>query len=283
MWRESAMMNEERLEDNREDKKKERLETIKTEDRKSYGKFIILLVIGGTIGFIAGFLMSYIEDLMTQEKLSFPELFTMVQNSLVIPFRYITMIVGAVFWGISEFFYRKARTIWKNSKDQDEDYDRTDDALNASMSFANVMTIANFICFGIASYHLPGNGEIVSFALSIAFFMLYVYGAFHMQHVVVNMTKEMNPEKKGSLYDKKFKKQWYESCDEAERRQIGIASYHTVQVTGVACMLFMIVFMMLGMVIEVGILPMLVPGIIWLVQVITYQISCKKAQKMMND
>lgn len=145
------------------------------------------------------------------------------------------------------------------------------------------MAIMNFICAGIGFYCLPCAEDMVSFVITISFFLLYVYGSFHMQHVIVNMTKEMNPEKKGSLYDKKFKKQWYDSCDEAERRQIGIASYHTVQVTGIACMIFMLIFLMLGMVIEIGLLPMLVPAFIWMIQVITYHVSCKKAQKMMND
>lgn len=48
-------------------------------------------------------------------------------------------------------------------------------------------------------------------------------------------------------------------------------------------MIFMLIFMMLGMVIEIGLLPMLVPAFIWMIQVITYHVSCKKAQKMMND
>ena len=193
------------------------------------------------------------------------------------------LLTGAVFWAASEYFYRKARKIRKESRDLDEDYDRIDDTLNISLLLANVMAIMNFICAGIGFYCLPCAEDMVSFVITISFFLLYVYGSFHMQHVIVNMTKEMNPEKKGSLYDKKFKKQWYDSCDEAERRQIGIASYHTVQVTGIACMMFMLIFLMLGMVIEIGLLPMLVPAFIWMIQVITYHVSCKKAQKMMND
>lgn len=276
-------MNEERLEETRQEKNTERLKNIKTEDKKFYWKFIILLFIGAIIGGTAGVMMGFLEDYMAANELSFPELLSLVQGSMVIPFRYITMASGAIFWIASECFYRKARKIQKESTDLDEDYDRIDDALNISLLLANVMAIMNFICAGIGFYCLPCAEDMVSFVITISFFLLYVYGSFHMQHVAVNMAKEMNPEKKGSLYDKKFKKQWYDSCDEAERRQIGIASYHTVQVTGIVCMVFMLIFMMLGMVIEIGLLPMLVPAFIWMIQVITYHVSCKKAQKMMKD
>lgn len=283
----NEVRNEERTEERTEEKGQEkntkRLETIKKEDKKFYWKFIALCGIGGIIGGTAGFLMGFLDDYMAAGELSFPEIFLMVQRNLAIPFRYLTVAVGAVFWAASEYFYRKARKIRKESRDLDEDYDRIDDALNISLLLANVMAIMNFICAGIGFYCLPCAEDMVSFVITISFFLLYVYGSFHMQHVIVNMTKEMNPEKKGSLYDKKFKKQWYDSCDEAERRQIGIASYHTMQVTGISCMVFMLIFMMLGMVIEIGLLPMLVPAFIWMIQVITYHVSCKKAQKMMND
>ncbi len=276
-------MNEERLEETRQEKNTERLKNIKTEDKKFYWKFIILLFIGAIIGGTAGVMMGFLEDYMAANELSFQELLSLVQGSLVIPFRYITAVSGVVFWIASECFYRKARKIQKESTDLDEDYDRIDDTLNVSLALANVMAIMNFICFGIASYCMHAADDTYTMTMTIVFFLLYVYGSFHMQHVAVNMAKEMNPEKKGSLYDKKFKKQWYDSCDEAERRQIGIASYHTVQVTGISCMIFMLIFMMLGMVIEIGLLPMLVPAFIWLIQNVTYQISSKRARKMMND
>ena len=276
-------MNEERLEETRQEKNTERLKNIKTEDKKFYWKFIILLFIGAIVGGTAGVLMGFLEDYMAANELSFQELLSLVQGSLVIPFRYITVVSGAVFWTASECFYRKARKIQKESTDLDEDYDRIDDTLNVSLALANVMAIMNFICLGIAFYCMHAADDTFTMTMCIVFFLLYGYGSFHMQHAAVNMAKEMNPEKKGSLYDKKFKKQWYDSCDEAERRQIGIASYHTMQVTGISCMIFMLIFMMLGMVIEIGLLPMLVPAFIWLIQNVTYQISCKRARKMMND
>lgn len=261
----------------------ENLEKIRTEDKKSYKKFLIVLIAAGLIGGFAGFFLSAGENFMTASGLSFVELWSDIQTGLVVPFRFITMIAGAVFWIISAIFYRKARKLWDNSEDQDEDYDAVEDYLNTSQVFSNIMVVVNFICFGISTYRIPDDkGPAWSFWAALLFFGLYVYGSFRMQHKVVNMVKEMNPEKQGSLYDQKFQKKWYASCDEAERRQIGIASYQTMQVTGCTCMGFMLAFLMLGMVIEIGLLPMLIPGVIWLVQVITYQISCKKAQKMLD-
>ncbi len=261
----------------------ENLEKIRTEDKKSYKKFVGVLIVAGLIGGFAGFFLAAGGDFLKESGVSFTQIWTNAQAALVIPFRFITMIAGTVFWILSAIFYCKARKLWDNSMDQDEDYDTVEDLLNTSQAFSNIMVVMNFICFGIATYRIPDvTGAEWTFWMALAFFGLYVYGAFHMQHKVINMVKEMNPEKQGSLYDQKFQKKWYASCDEAERRLIGIASYQTMQVTGCTCMGFMLAFLMLGMVIEIGLLPMLIPAIIWMVQVITYQISCKKAQKMLD-
>ena len=107
----NEVRNEERTEEKGQEKNTKRLETIKKEDKKFYWKFIALCGIGGIIGGTAGFLMGFLGDYMAAGELSFPEIFLMVQRNLAIPFRYLTVAVGAVFWAASEYFYRKARKI----------------------------------------------------------------------------------------------------------------------------------------------------------------------------
>ena len=54
------------------------------------------------------------------------------------------------------------------------------------------------------------------------------------QNRIVNFTKEINPEKKGSVYDLKFQKTWIASCDEAEQLQIprGVPCLHRNELCG---------------------------------------------------
>ena len=84
----------------------ENLEKIRTEDKKSYKKFLIVLIAAGLIGGVAGFFLSAGENFMTASGLSFVELWSDIQTGLVVPFRFITMIAGAVFWIISAIFYK---------------------------------------------------------------------------------------------------------------------------------------------------------------------------------
>ena len=39
------------------------------------------------------------------------------------------------------------------------------------------------------------------------------------------LTRRINPEKQGSVYDTKFFEKWVDSCDESEQRQMGQAAF----------------------------------------------------------
>ena len=85
----------------------------------------------------------------------------------------------------------------------------------------------------------------------------------------------MNPEKKGSLYDFRFLKKWYEGYDEAERKQVGIASYKAFKIVNTTCATMLVLLLFLGMVVNITILPLLTVAVIWLSQIISFGIECK--------
>ena len=62
----------------------------------------------------------------------------------------------------------------------------------------------------------------------------------------------------------------YESYSEDEKRQIGDAAQVAVKTTNKAVLLLFIVLILLSMVMDVGVLPILTLGTIYLVQVISY-------------
>lgn len=74
--------------------------------------------------------------------------------------------------------------------------------------------------------------------LLLVLFIAVLVLAVLLQQKTVDLVKEMNPEKKGSIYDEKFQKLWWESCDEAERRQIGQASYKAYSTASKFCAYF---------------------------------------------
>lgn len=59
-----------------------------------------------------------------------------------------------------------------------------------------------------------------------------------LQQKTVDLVKEMNPEKKGSIYDEKFQKLWWKAATRPERRQIGQASYKAYSTASKFCAYF---------------------------------------------
>ena len=119
----------------------------------------------------------------------------------------------------------------------------------------------------------------ISFVCSIIFMFVFNFVFFYMQKKLVDFEKIMNPEKKGSLYDFGFNKKWYESFDEAERNQVGIASYKAYIIVSKTCLVMIAVLMFMGMVLEITILPLLSVCVLWVVQVIAFGIESKRASK----
>lgn len=92
-----------------------------------------------------------------------------------------------------------------------------------------------------------------------------------LQVVIIKATKVIHPEKQGNVLDSKFQKDWYQSCDEAERQQIGECSYFSFRMMSVVFPLVMLALVLLatnGMAQPAWIL--LVGGL-WMVQQMSYQ------------
>ena len=96
---------------------------------------------------------------------------------------------------------------------------------------------------------------------------------------IVNFIRRINPEKRGDVRDLKFNKEWYNSCDEAERQKIGRASYRTVLATQMALVTLLVV---------VVVVRLLVPGdnlAAWcllaaiLTLKVSYWLGCRSAER----
>lgn len=99
------------------------------------------------------------------------------------------------------------------------------------------------------------------------------------QQKLVDATKRLNPEKQGSVYDTKFQKKWYESCDEAERLVIGQCAFKAYQAMCRACMVLWTVFGLGGMFFDWSFLPALTVCIIWGVGQSVYSWTCLRLSK----
>ena len=110
--------------------------------------------------------------------------------------------------------------------------------------------------------------DLIFFIGSFACIMFY-------QKTMVNLLKELNPEKQGSVYDTKFHKKWLESCDEAEKQKIGEASYATYSFMNLMFELVSMVLMIVGFFFPIGVLPLTTVCLLWLAQVVFYSVKAR--------
>ena len=97
-----------------------------------------------------------------------------------------------------------------------------------------------------------------------------------MQHKYVNLIKKINPEKRGSVVEFNFKKTWMKSCDEQERMAIYRSSYRSFQVMQGAFPICWCILLLLSLCMNIGVIPFLMIGVLWILHTITYCLESLK-------
>lgn len=261
-----------------------RKEEIRKEDNKKVGLFAVILVFAGFFGGILGAIGMGLVNSMEKSGLTFVEFWNQLQRDFTVPASFLLIILDVIFIIISFSFLHKAKKFWKSDMDEDEKYEVVEKKLSLSVVISNVSYFVNFAFFGFAFYvgfsFVEGVSEswlhIYMRTIDLVVFVATLFINLAIQRACVNLTKLMNPEKKGSIYDMKFDKVWYQSCDEAERMQIGLASYKAFRAVNNTLIALMVIFVLGAMFLEIGILPIVVITVIALVNNITYGVASIK-------
>jgi len=268
-----------------------KLAEIKKEDSKKKPIFFIVLIILGVLGGFLGYFMA-----SQQEKMDvFLGFFKDNTQILSIIFSVLLIVTGIIFSMIFVIRFKSAKKMWANEDERDDNWDKIEEKLSSLIVFLSCAIINLFFLFGCSVYNIRGNfrrpddgiGTLdiiydIFFVCTILFMFIFNFVFFYMQKKIVDFEKVMNPEKKGSLYDFDFNKKWYESFDEAERNQVGLASYKAFIIVSKTCIVMIAVLIFIGMIADITILPLLCVCVLWIVQVIAFGIESRKATgKMM--
>ena len=260
----------------------------KSEDRKALKKFTIIMLgcfFGGVAAGFAGAMLGEAWSHWAGGGVSKFLGFTGIYGGIV-----VQMILGAV----AVVLYRKAKkeaACWDG--EDDEFYAKIDAKLALIMYLSQCMGIASYLFFGFGVYctmqdrgtmfsdYMKANHEIWLASLLVVFVTLFAaMVAFSLiQQKAVNLLKELNPEKKGSVYDTKFNRTWLESCDEAEKARIYESSHRSMKATAHTCIVLWVVSLMGMYCFDFGIAPMIMVLIIWFVQTSSYCLSAIKLEK----
>ena len=199
---------------------------VKKDNRKALPKYLLILfaaaIFGGVLGFAAGWLGH--DDL--SEVIA-----AAVTNGLTAAAPWALLASSVVSLAVILWLYRGAKALYTAWDGEDEAVmDQADEKLNWALLLTAAQLVLDMFFFAVAQ-----SAHNMTALWSVLFFIVSVFALVFAQQKIVDLTRQMNPEKKGSVYDVKFKKKWFESCDEAEQKQIGQAAYKSFNVVSAAC------------------------------------------------
>jgi hypothetical protein len=115
--------------------------------------------------------------------------------------------------------------------------------------------------------------------LCLAELIVSLFWSSVLQQKAVDLEKQINPEKRGSVYDLKFAKKWEDSCDEREKMIIYKSAYLAYKTTSRFCIGLSIVLMLGSLPFGYGPLPAGAVLLVWLVQLVRYCVAAMKLEK----
>ena len=237
--------------------------TVKQDNRKALPKYLLIMlaaaVFGGVTGFAAGWLG---HDGLSEA------IVAAVTHALTAAAPWALLVTSVVSLAVILWLYRGARGLFAGWDGEDETVmDRADEKLNWALLLTSTQLVLNLFFFAAAESGdspLGGLVGVLVFVLS-AFLMVFA------QQKIVDLTRRMNPEKQGSVYDLHFKKKWLESCDEAERKQIGQAAYKAFTVANTACPMLWVMLLLIGFAFNCNVLlPVFTVCLVWLLLIVSY-------------
>ena len=244
---------------------------IKKDNRRALPKYLLTLLLAGVGGGILGFAAAW----LGHDSFSAVIVDTVIRGvTAAAPWAMLgtTMIsLGIILW-----LYRGAKGLFETWDGEEEAVmDRAEEKLSWSLLVTSVQMVLDMFFFpaGTIDQELSALWSVLFCGVSMLVLVL-------AQQKIVDLTRKMNPEKQGSVYDPKFQKKWFESCDEAEQKQIGQAAYKAFRAVTGACGLLWMVLILLSYALQINILlPIFLVCALWMVLSVSYTLECIRLGK----
>ena len=250
-----------------------KIEENQREDRRAFRKFIVLLLAAMVVGGITG-------AFSTMAAKGQADIGAGITAGLQKIAPYANLVIAAALAVWMTGMLRGARAEYRRWDGEEEQLlEKIERKLGIGVIVTNVALIAGFFFFaaGMKSTGIDSGWEEeipwVKIAATFLGLIAVMVVTVIAQNRIVNFTKEINPEKKGSVYDLKFQKTWIASCDEAEQLQIYRAAFRAYTAMNYAALgMFLVCF--IGMLSwHFGLLPITMVLFVWLTGVIAYGVE----------
>ena len=248
-------------------------------NKKSKITFTIIMIIALVSGGLGGFFGAKAEIHFAEQFKNIGAYLTKILPTIqahIMP--WVLFLFSLICFILGEMFLKKGKQQVITWDGEDEDHiSLADSYFSKVTTISNVLLIGVQIIFGFASYQLSTlldaddkKTNLIMFLFAIIVYFASLFIALSQSKRSVTYIKKYAPEKKGSIYDTKFHKVWYESCDEAERHLIGEVSYQTYIFMNSVFSVTMTITVVVGMFIPIGILCACIVGILWLLMACYY-------------
>ena len=256
-------------------------EMAKRENKKALPKFILIVVLSLALGGVLGFALVTLNLQDFQGVLGGAGLFF---TNHVAPWLLIALPVVELAVCLPIYFSGKKQLAAWDGEDESVS-NKIEAKLSVCLWVTGLCTVAALFLLAAMFAGFVGNAgtermmPAPMFFGGLAAFLADLFAPMIVQQKLVDLTKRLNPEKRGSVYDTKFQKKWYDSCDEAERAVIGRCAFQAYQAMCCTCMALWVVFALGGMFFNWGFLPAMAVCIVWGVGQSVYSWTCLKLDR----
>lgn len=240
----------------------------KTEKKNAwvYVKFAIIIVVSGIFGAVCNMAIgAEFED--------FTNLSAVLSQSLYgagVPLLGGGLLLAAAATGL----YLAAKKPMARADEDDAAYEKANRLLCLSMILTTLGFPWVMLTMGLAFGQAIQEHVIDTTGLGLGLLVIELVWFSTLQAIVIRATKKLYPEKQGNVFDTKFQKDWYASCDEAEQKTIGDCSYFTFQIMNLVYPIVMLILFMVGFSWPINALWFVLLGGLWMAQTLVYQLRC---------
>lgn len=244
--------------------------------------FILTIAACGGLGYFFGMLTAKSEETDT-----LAQAVDVMRDAMVQSFPVLFIIVAVLSIIIPTIGYIHCHKMYQKlqaDRDNDELWDRLENALNGSMITSTLFSIANvclFLCFvyGAVTTKIDERYGKTVVLIGLAVFVISTFMEILIPHLVVKIEKELNPEKKGNVLDSKFREVWMDSCDEAQQMMVYKAAYKAFSNTNMVCIWLVVITFVCAMLFKTDILSMIVVCLVWFVNTLSYMLHAAKLER----
>ncbi len=249
----------------------------KKEDKKAFKKFAWTLVLAFIVGILVGVGSAFIGDILENQS---------AKEAILAALQHIAIYGGYFFTTVllivSIVLYMKSRREYIAWDEEDEAVlEKLETKISYIIWFANLIMYGSYFFFATgvwavdladAKCAMEQTGSVFWFSLgTVLLHMAYaLIVSCVLQQKAVNLTKEINPEKQGSIYDAKFQDKWLANCDEAERFATYKCSFKTFKVMQLTGMVMWIICLIGQTVFGTGVFATIIVTVLMIIQTSVY-------------